>query len=150
MSTRAIYTFIEEDGTAYHVYKHHDGYPSGAAIAIRKALEYAWPLPQFEADEFGAAFVAANKDGAKPDLPRQYCGGGVRLLQSGDWKTVAPGDIEYRYEIGLHAYGTGRHLRVMAFAVRETGGAWMQKELFRGPLDKFESWVEKEAAKTRA
>jgi hypothetical protein len=42
------------------VYKHSDGYPDGAVCWITKALEHAWPLPRFEADEFAAAFVAAN------------------------------------------------------------------------------------------
>jgi hypothetical protein len=30
MSTRALYTTKDDQGE-YHVYKHHDGYPSGAA-----------------------------------------------------------------------------------------------------------------------
>jgi len=59
MSTRAMYTFTGS-GT-FHVYKHHDGYPSGAVQWIRAALDHAWPLPRFEADDFAAAFVAANK-----------------------------------------------------------------------------------------
>lgn len=66
MSTRAIYTFREPrpfDGCpdSYHVYKHHDGYPEGAVTFIRAALDHAWILPRFEADDFAAAFVAANK-----------------------------------------------------------------------------------------
>jgi len=60
MSTRAAYTF-QDDQTTVHVYKHHDGYPTGAADAINNALCYAWPLPRFEADDFAAAFVAGNK-----------------------------------------------------------------------------------------
>jgi hypothetical protein len=62
MSTRAMYTFRNADGSEeYHVYKHSDGYPTGAAEALVAALEHAWPLPRYEADEFAAAFVAANK-----------------------------------------------------------------------------------------
>ena len=66
MSTRACYRFIPENGPndwpgVVTVYKHHDGYPSGAAKAIENALDYAWKLPRFEADEFAAAFVAGNK-----------------------------------------------------------------------------------------
>ena len=68
MSTRAMYTFKDEHGTI-HVYKHHDGYPEGGVSFIRAAVGSAWHLPRFEADDFAAAFVAANKDG----------GGGVRL-----------------------------------------------------------------------
>src|SRR4051812_43807301 len=65
MSTRAMYTFIEPEHTdskrGYHVYKHHDGYPSGAAQWIENALPHAWKGGRFEADEFAAAFVAGNK-----------------------------------------------------------------------------------------
>jgi hypothetical protein len=62
MSTRAMYTFRSADGSEeHHVYVHSDGYPTGAAEKIVAALEYAWPLPRYEADEFAAAFVAANK-----------------------------------------------------------------------------------------
>ena len=62
MSTRALYTFRSGDGSEeHHVYVHSDGYPTGAADKIVSALEYAWPLPRYEADEFAAAFVAANK-----------------------------------------------------------------------------------------
>jgi len=70
MGTRAVYFFEDSDGV-YGAYKHYDGYPSGAADFIENAKEYAWPFPRFEADEFAAAFVAANK--AKK-------GGEVRLL----------------------------------------------------------------------
>jgi hypothetical protein len=60
MSTRACYTFKDKHNTI-HVYKHNDGYPTGAAEHIARALPYAWPLPRFEAVDFAAAFVAANK-----------------------------------------------------------------------------------------
>jgi hypothetical protein len=90
MSTRACYTFIDERSTL-HVYKHHDGYPSGAVQWTEAALPLAWPLPRFEADEFAASFVAANKTSQ----------GGVRLMPSGDIETIKPSDIAYRYEITL-------------------------------------------------
>lgn len=128
MSTRALYTFRSEDGSEeFHVYKHHDGYPTGAADAIVAALEFAWPLPRYEADEFAAAFVAANKSHwiseelrllrkleNEPDAKaafdlrmqigraRHYGendGGGVRLMPSGTFDDVAPQDLEFRYVI---------------------------------------------------
>ena len=66
MSTRACYRFFPLNGPndwpgVVTVYKHHDGYPSGAAKAIEATLPHAWPLPRFEADEFAAGFVRANK-----------------------------------------------------------------------------------------
>ena len=71
MGTRAVYFFESNDGQLHGVYKHYDGYPQGAAAHIEDAKAYAWPLPRWEADEFAAAFVAANKN------PK---GGEVRLL----------------------------------------------------------------------
>lgn len=88
MSTRACYVF--KDGYGAHiVYKHHDGYPSGAVGFIAAARKAAWSLPRFEANEFAAAFVAANKTDP----------GGVRLVGNGDWRVLSPGDIEYVYII---------------------------------------------------
>ena len=86
MSTRAVYTFKDREDT-FNVYKHHDGYPEGALSFIKKATLYAWELPRFEPDEFGASFIAANKDGE----------GSVRLTS--DFKRH--GDLAYRYEITL-------------------------------------------------
>ena len=105
MSTRAVYSFFDSEGpAAAHVYKHHDGYPSGAIQAIEAALEYAWPLPRYEADEFAAAFAAGNKSYYKAKLlellsqperteednqnidylkemhEKGYSGGGIRLI----------------------------------------------------------------------
>lgn len=70
MGTRGIYKFIDQYST-YYVYKHRDNYPSGAAVFIQNALELAWGLPRFEADEFSASFIAANKKR----------GGDIRLMQ---------------------------------------------------------------------
>lgn len=84
MSTRAIYTF-KGFGESHHVYKHHDGYPTGAARAFELALQNAWGLPRYEPDEFAAAFVAANK----PDA------GGIRLAH----KRTQYADVEYGYTI---------------------------------------------------
>ena len=84
MSTRAIYTF-KGFGESHHVYKHYDGYPSGAAQWLEAALELAWELPRYEPDEFAAAFVAANKKSP----------GGVRLARS----QTAAADVDFVYVI---------------------------------------------------
>lgn len=84
MGTRAVYSFSDDRGT-HHVYKHWDGYPAGAFDFITKAIALAWPLPRFEADDFAAAFVAANKTE----------GGNIRLTNGPE----NHGDLEYRYEI---------------------------------------------------
>jgi hypothetical protein len=95
MGTRAIYTFIDRH-QRHTVYKHWDGYPYQACHFIADALALAWPLPRFEADEFAAAFVAANKKIA----------GDVRLTSSPDRLGVT-----YAYEIRCLA---GRlHVRIL-------------------------------------
>lgn len=88
MSTRACYVFQEGPNTLSHiVYKHHDGYPTGAVEWLAAARALAWPLPRYEADEFAASFIAANKDGP----------GGLRLCGAGEWRDLCPPDIEYLY-----------------------------------------------------
>lgn len=132
MSTRSMFSFLDpSDGpipTIFNVYMHMDGYPSGAILALQAALPHAWPLPRFEADEFGAAFVAGNKSG----------GGNVRLMPSGDWKAIAPGDIEYRYDVT----NVAGKLMVRGFGVSSgpwdaADMTWTETELFYTPLAKL-------------
>jgi len=145
MSTRAIYTF-RANQEEYHVYKHMDGYPTGAAQNIAAALAWAWNLPRFEPDQFAAAFVAACitdptiNGGKKP--ADQYKGGDLRLMPSGNWRDLAPGDIEYRYEIT----GFDGEIMVHAYAV-DSGPwdapklVWTEEHLFSGTLAKFAKWA---------
>ena len=84
MGTRAIYTF-KGFGETYHIYKHYDGHPSGAAHWLGNALSVAWPLPRYEPDEFAAAFVAGNKTSA----------GDVRIARS----RIAAADVEFGYTV---------------------------------------------------
>lgn len=118
MGTRGIYKFIDQD-SAYYVYKHWDNYPSGAAVFIQNTLKLAWKLPRFEADEFSASFIAANKKE----------GGGVRLMHEleGDKTNIIASLremwIEYLYEISckdnkLNAYPKS--------TCDVTGFAWIQ------------------------
>jgi hypothetical protein len=69
MGTRSIWTFTDMGYTPpqeMHVYKHWDGYPAGAVMFIVNtfASGRVWKLPRWEADEFGAGFIATNKEGA--------------------------------------------------------------------------------------
>jgi len=95
MGTRAVYTFIDK-AARHSVYKHWDGHPHWGCQFIAKALLLAWPLPRFEAGEFAAAFVAANKKGA----------GDICLTSGPD----AHGDLAYRYEI--HCQDDHLHVRI--------------------------------------
>lgn len=122
MSTRALYTFkgAAEGEYDWNVYKHSDGYPTGAAETLATAQAwFAWKAPRYESDEFAAAFIAAGKAWCLVDASglqdkerwekyapggeyNSMAGGGVRLMPQGDPMQVAQkecGDIEYRYEI---------------------------------------------------
>lgn len=133
MSTRAIYTFTDERNTV-HVYKHHDGYPKGAGEFIHKACALAWRLPRFEADEFAAAFVAANKDG----------GGGVRLIGGAQEPWEFASDCEYHYTVTCKAGA----LYVTADSVSWWDGPGTLEKVFAGTLDAMRAkfpcpWAEK-------
>lgn len=115
MSTRAVYGFKDQFGPGFFwVYVHCDGYPEGAAQKYKATLDskLAWELPRFEGDEFGAAFVAANKDNS----------GGVRLKTG----PGAHGDIEYIYELSQ----VDGHLHIKA---KKASGA----KVYTGSLDGF-------------
>jgi hypothetical protein len=135
MSTRAIYTFIDQDAKPkdfINIYKHYDGYPSGALEAIQEAFAYAWTLPRFEADDFAAAFVAGNKS---------VSGGGIRVFPTGPQKNICKSacDIEYRYEVRC----IDNKLHITAF---ETSYWQTPKEtgLFAGNIEEFREFCKEE------
>ena len=102
MSTRGLYTFKDADGE-YTVFKHWDNYPTsengyGAYQFIKNALAYAWELPRFEADEFAASFIAANKKAG---------GGDLRLLPADATNGDALG-VEFWYTVEA----VGKQLKV--------------------------------------
>jgi hypothetical protein len=119
MSTRAVYTF-KDSYSVHSVYKHHDGYPEGAAEFISKARALAWPGQRFEAADFSAAFVAANKDS----------GGGVYLTKNHQ----SHGDLSYRYEISWKDGAI--HVEAFERSYDEIGVA-KYKKIFRGSLESF-------------
>ena len=152
MSTRAMYTFTD-DRESFHVYKHHDGYPLsdgyGGLAFIQNAIPYAWNLPRFEAAEFAAAFVAANKRGIKehiadmPDMKDFYeergAGGDIDLMPQGTINDVRHGDLEYRYEITSGK--NDLHVKVFHCDWNLGGkGEWNDKLLFDGTLKGALKW----------
>jgi hypothetical protein len=162
MSTRALYTFIgdKKQGSphSFNVYKHHDGYPSGAARTIKMGIDwFAWKLPRYESDAFACAFIAAGKFGpwleTKEDLIEWFenygptsdnkkfssNGGGCRLMPSGNPTKVAGkncSDIAYRYEISM----VNETLTIKAFE-----GSWWEEPketcIFSGTFDDFYNWA---------
>jgi hypothetical protein len=171
MSTRAVYSFFDSEGpAAAHVYKHSDGYPSGAIQAIEAALEYAWKLPRYEADEFAAAFAAGNKSYykeklfellSKPERTKAdsdniahlkemheegYSGGGIRLItpKRADMPAMdAAADFacDLEYRYEIRCKDDVLHVTVFETAYWE---GRREKELFAGTLAKMKVWAEKE------
>jgi hypothetical protein len=167
MSTRACYRFIPENGPndfpgVVTVYKHHDGYPEGAAKAIEATLPHAFPLPRFEADEFAAAFVRANKKNAD-DYARDYEAGAAAATDPEQKKACLAVAERYRSEKayrdgvqgggvrlvpfeGLDAYQrfagdlaflydircVDGKLRVTAYQLTEHDGVWTVEKFFEG------------------
>ena len=121
MSTRAIYTF-KGFGETYHVFKHHDGYLSGAAVALENAIQLAWGAPRYEPDEFAAAFVSGNKQSP----------GGVRLAKS----QTAFCDVEYAYVIEPDKK-MPNVLKVTAYSTDFWGNKPKRKKIWSGPLSTF-------------
>lgn len=121
MSTRGIYTF-KEPGQSHHVYVHHDNYPQGAAEKFQKALKsgLCWPLPRFEADEFAAGFIAANKD--QP--------GNFRLANS----RTAACDVEYGYTIWPDPK---THIIMLEVSATDFWEGKKERRLWKGPLVNF-------------
>ncbi len=99
MATRATYKFSDQYKSVF-VYKHFDGMPACALQFIENAKRLAWPLPRFEADEFAAAFIAANKTGS----------GDIRVTGSHEQHA----DADYRYEVQLSHDGADLHVAVYA------------------------------------
>lgn len=96
MSTSATITFSDSHPVKASVYSHSDGYPSGIDAMIVKAKALAWELPRFEADEFAAAFIAANK------------------VRNGEFRVIANPrkyGVAYHYDITL----AGSELYVKAY-----------------------------------
>lgn len=134
MSTRAVYLFTDAKGPyaqSFMVYKHHDGYPSGAADAITAGRAKAWQGARFEADEAAASFVAGAKTSA----------GGVRLMH-GDL-TSAPGDAAYVYLITPK--GDDWHVECRETMEEFGDDATLKntRKLFAGSLPSFVAWAAK-------
>lgn len=96
MSTRSNILITDncEWGTKMvQIYRHCDGYPEGVLADLPEVLKYAWGLPRFEAEDFGAAIVRAWKGR----------GGGYIYIDPSPtkknmWKYVH-GDVEWVYVI---------------------------------------------------
>jgi hypothetical protein len=168
MSTRACYRFLPLNGPndwpgVVTVYKHSDGYPSGAAKAIEAALPFAWPLPRFEADEFAAAFVRGNKKSADdyareyderaaeetdPETKKYQLEAAHRYRTDKTYRDCCGGNLRLVPFEGLDGYQRfagdiaylydirceNGKIRVTAYATREDAGEWTVEKFFEGSI----------------
>jgi hypothetical protein len=113
MGTRCVFQLQDEiSAEPITISQHWDGYPEGAFKAIAAAIPISWGVDRFEADQFAAALLAANKTD----------GGNYRVCGRGRWVDLAPDDIEYAYEIGPQEDG---QVWVIPLAVECTQpGSW--------------------------
>jgi hypothetical protein len=99
MGTRALVSFVDPVNKAQtvNIYVHFDGYPTNVLLMIEKATALAWPLPRYEAAEFSAAFVAANKNWA----------GNIRIDSVKSATQVRKNfvDLSYHYVVQLDVSG---------------------------------------------
>jgi hypothetical protein len=169
MSTRACYRFIDpETAEVVTVYKHADGYPEGAVCWITRALDFAWAPPRFEADEFAAAFIAANKKSAKirrwehleraeresdPDRKKALLQSAEDWGPGGRYAGITGGDLRVVNQPGLDAFKSyaadiaylydvtvkAGQLQVTAHATRERDGKWTLRRVFSGTLAQMQA-----------
>lgn len=121
MGTRAVYTFKDQYDT-YAVYKHWDGYPSGAAEFLENALPYAWQGERFEAADLAAAFVAANK---------KTEGGDVYFTKG----QSRHGDLDYDYVVTQK--NAEKWVTVYSHEWNDVTKKTSRKRFWSGPLLKF-------------
>lgn len=126
MGTRAVYVFKDdlenfpEDIRQYCVYSHWDNYPKGAAYCLVNTLYNTWDFPRYEADEFAASFIAANKTNS----------GDYRLTHSPEDHD----DLEYVYEIFQAKNG---QMIVRAYEVDFWQDDKKRTEIFYGRMKDF-------------
>jgi hypothetical protein len=89
MSTRSN-IIVQDEYSRIQIYRHYDGYPQAVIPELAQALEFAWELPRFEADEFAAAIVRAWKDEG---------GGHIRIDGNPKAFEMVHGDTEFVYVI---------------------------------------------------
>jgi hypothetical protein len=106
MSTRAVIT-IKDSSESFHVYQHCDGYPAGIADTLQNAVGRAWALPRFEACEFAAALVAANKSGAG----NIYLSKGPRFHGDLDYAYIVTVNSSKGLQITVKRVSSGRTVR---------------------------------------
>jgi hypothetical protein len=160
MSTRAAYFFVEDDGVRHFmVYKHHDGYPAGAAEYLTNARALGWQGDRFEADEAAAAFATAAKLAShlivdknnhlslREDINDHPAlrGGGVRLMYpSTDPKNLFAAcrqcvDIEYAYVVSHK--DSDWHVKAYITSFWKSRARKNAKQLWSGPLAKMPAWA---------
>lgn len=74
MATRCN-IIVKDKESKIQLYRHWDGYPEAVVPELEQALQFAWPLPRFDARDFSAAIVRAWKqEGGNIYIDGKYTG----------------------------------------------------------------------------
>lgn len=130
MTATAVFT-IRQDDQSHHAILYPIGEPGFVAALAISALDFAWPLPRFEAADWMAALLAAAK-------PKRLCGAiaeNATIEPCRDWRDGPPPN--YRYELTC---SLGR-LHIRAFR-RDMKAAGLRFEpIYSGDLKGFGVFV---------
>ena len=91
MSGAAVVSVTDAEGE-WNIYHPSGGTPLPALEGLRRALEKTFALPQFDAADFAAAYVAVNK---------QSPGDMWFINRGASWKTHCPAGVEWRYIVSV-------------------------------------------------
>ncbi|MEL3891698.1 hypothetical protein V6B08_15570 [Ferrovibrio sp. MS7] len=84
---------VKNRGQSFHIRIEPEGDPRNFALICYRARLYAWSLPQFEAGDWAAAFLAA----AKPQRADDDVKGGANFALCSHWWDQ--GQLDFRYEV---------------------------------------------------
>lgn len=91
-AVRAVLS-VKTKGQSFHIRIEPQGDPASIALLCCRASLYAWSLPEFEAGDWAAAFLAA----AKPQRADDDITSGVRFTLCSHWWDQ--GQLDFRYEV---------------------------------------------------
>ncbi|WP_374631182.1 hypothetical protein [Ferrovibrio sp.] len=121
---------VKDKRQSFHIRIEPQGDLGTVALLCRRACLYAWPLPQFEAGDWAAAFLAA----AKPQLTADDIKDGAQFALCGQWWDQ--GQLDYRYEVAA----VDGDLIIKAWRRDSSALAYRLTPAFIGTVDAFDEF----------
>ncbi|MCW0232566.1 MAG: hypothetical protein OJJ21_03105 [Ferrovibrio sp.] len=122
---------IKDKGQSFHIRIEPQGDSVSVASLCRRACLYAWSLPQFEAGDWAAAFLAA----AKPQRAEDSLSDGAHFALCSHWWDQ--GQLDFRYEVTA-AEG---ELVIKAWRRDTSAPAYRLSLAFVGTLEEFTAFA---------